>query len=430
MARNYRKIKMENCLSGQDKAEVKQGITRITHDKARAESNRFQIGQSRAWVEINLDFIAHNVKELCRLTAGKAGVIAVVKANAYGHGAVNVVKTILESGASMLAVSILDEALELRSHGITAPVLAFNYTDSFRAEEIVRNNITQSVYSMEMARALSNAAVRQGRKAVIHIKIDTGMSRVGFLPSENAMECITGISRLPGIEIEGIFSHFASADEEDESYTLMQLEKFKDICDAIDKAGIQIPLKHIANSAAILKYPEAHFNMVRAGIALYGLKPFKGADKYADLRPAMSLKAKIAQVKDVESGTSISYGRIFKTKRMSRIATILAGYADGYTRLLSGKASVLIKGQYAPVAGRICMDQFMADITDIEEEVKVGDIAVMVGTLGINHISLEDLAEAAGTINYEMACLTGRRMPRIYLKEGKTEETVNYLVQD
>jgi len=384
---------------------------------------------NRAWAEVNLDNIAHNVKEIRRIVDKKVEIMGVVKADAYGHGVMEIARTLLENGVTRLAVSMLDEAIQLRQNGIKVPILILSYTDPVRAEEIVLNDVTQTVFSHDLAEALSEAAVKHHRNVKIHIKIDTGMTRVGFMPGYSAVKNVVQISKLSGIIIEGLFTHFASADEADKSYTYMQFERFMSIVGELNRIGVYIPVKHVCNSAALIEFPEMHLNMVRPGIALYGLYPSDEVDKTKiDLRPAMSLKANVILVKDVEKDTFISYGRIFKTSRNSRIATIPIGYADGYTRLLTGKGKVLLNGQLAPIVGRICMDQCMVDITDIEGDVKVGDEAVLIGKQKDNEIKVEDLAKSVGTINYELVSIIGKRIPRVYLKEGKIYNVLNYLI--
>lgn len=383
----------------------------------------------RAWAEINLDNIEHNVREVARIVGKMTEIMAVVKADAYGHGVFETVPTLLENGAGRLAVSMLDEAIQLREFGVKVPILVLGYTDPSRAEDIIRYNITQTVFSHELAKALSDAAVKLGKPAKIHIKIDTGMSRVGFMPGYSAVKDVVRISELPGIIIEGLFSHFASADEAEREYTMLQFERFESIVQELNRIGILIPVKHIANSAAIIQYPNFHLNMVRPGIILYGLYPSDEVDKSViDLRPAMELKAKVVLVKEVEAGTPVSYGRTFITKRKTRIATLPIGYADGYSRLLSNRGRVLIHGQYAPVIGNICMDQCMVDVTDIKGEVKTGDEAVIFGVQGSSRITVEEIAKLCNTINYEIVCLIGKRIPRVYLRGGKVVNVVNYLI--
>lgn len=384
---------------------------------------------NRAWAEISLDNVAHNIREIRRITNKNAEVMGVVKADAYGHGVMEVAKTLLENGASRLAVSMLDEAIQLRRTGIEVPILILGYTDPIRAAEIIENDVTQSVFSHELAQALSDEAVRQGKKVKIHIKIDTGMSRIGFLPGYSAVKNVVEISRLPNIIIEGLFTHFATADEKNREYTYTQFERFMSICSELQRIGVHIPVKHCANSAGIIEYPEMHLDMVRPGIILYGMYPSEDVDKSKiDLKPAMTLKANVIMVKEVEKNTSISYGRIFTTDRTSKIATIPIGYADGFTRMLSNKGKVLIHGEFAPVVGRICMDQCMVDVTDLHCSVEVGDEVVLIGVQGENKISAEDVAQTIGMINYELVCIVGKRIPRAFVKDGKISKILNYLI--
>lgn len=384
---------------------------------------------NRAWAEINLDAIAHNLREIRKITNRKAEIMGVVKADAYGHGVWGVTQTLLENGVTRLAVSMLDEAIQLRKNGIDVPILILGYTDPVRAEEIISYNVTQTVFSHDLAKALSDAAVKLDRNVKVHIKLDTGMTRVGFMPGYSAVKNVIEISKLPRIVIEGLFTHFASADEKDKSYTHMQFERFMSICSELGRIGVHIPVKHVCNSAGVMKFPEMHLDMVRTGLIMYGMYPSEEVDKSRlDLRPAMTLKANVILVKEVEKNTSISYGRIFTTGRESKIATIPIGYADGYTRLLNNKGKVLINGEIAPVVGKICMDQCMADVTDMSGEVHVGDEVVLFGRQGGAEIKVEEVAAAIGTINYEVVCIIGKRIPRVYLKDGKICDILNYLI--
>lgn len=384
---------------------------------------------NRAWAEVNLDNIAHNVREIKRIVDKNAELLAVVKADAYGHGVMEVSKILLENGVSRLAVSMLDEAIQLRKNGIEVPILVLSYTDPNRAEEIIDNGITQTVFSHDLAEGLSQAAQRLGRDVKIHIKIDTGMTRVGFMPGYSAVKNVISISKLPRIIIEGLYTHFASADEKDKAYTDMQFEKFTSIINELNRVGVYIPIKHVCNSAGIIEFPHMHFNMVRPGIALYGLYPSLDVNhEIVNLKPAMTLKANITLVKDVEKDTCVSYGRIFKTTRNSRIATIPIGYADGYTRLLTGKGKVLINGQRAPIVGKICMDQCMVDISNIKGNVNVGDEVVLFGKQKKEEIKVEELADSIGTISYEVVSIIGKRIPRVYFKNGKVHDVLNYLI--
>lgn len=380
---------------------------------------------NRAWAEIDLDCIAHNVREIRRVTGPHVELMAVVKADAYGHGVRETVQTMVEAGATRLAVSMLDEALELRKLGIEVPILVLGYTDPKRAREVIRNGITQTVFSHDLAQALSVAAQSEALPARVHVKIDTGMSRVGFLPGYAAVKAVASISALPKVVIEGIFTHFASADEADDTYTRRQFEQFESILSELNRVGILIPLRHAANSAATLAYPDMALDMVRPGIILYGLMPSPETvpvlpeGMTLDLKPAMSLKAHVILVKEIGPGMPVSYGRTWTATRPTRIATLPVGYADGFSRACSNKARVMIHGEYAPVVGNVCMDQCMVDVTHLSTPVLPGDEAVLFGSQLGKTIPVEELAAHAGTIAYETVCLVGKRIPRVYRRYGE-----------
>ena len=378
------------------------------------------------WAEIDLDKAAYNMKNIKKLVKDKE-VIAVVKADCYGHGADDLAPVFLENGASRLAVAILTEGIELRKKNITAPIMILGYTPLELGEELINNDIEQTVYDLEYAKKLSNIAERLGKKAKIHIALDTGMGRIGFIPNEESIEAVEKIASLNGIEIIGIFTHFSTADEYDKTYTNEQFKKIKNFISELEKRNINIPLKHVSNSGAIMDMPETYLDAVRAGIILYGYYPSNEVNKEKlDIKPILTLKTTVSHVKEVEEGTSISYGRTFITERKSKIATIPIGYADGYSRLLSGKAKVIINGKFAPVVGRICMDQCMIDVTDIGE-VKVGDEVILLGEEGNLKFNADDFAEIMGTINYEITCMLKQRIPRVYIKEGKVVNVKNYI---
>lgn len=380
-----------------------------------------------AWAEINLDNLADNMREIRRLAKDSAQVTAVIKADGYGHGAKYIAQTLLENGADRFAVSGLDEALELRKSGIKEPILILGYTQPERAKAIVGNDIEQAVYSYELARSLSMEAQRQNKTAKVHIKLDTGMGRIGFKADETAAAQIKEIYNLPNLIIEGMFTHFAIADEKDKSYTNEQFDKFIRVADQLEKEGIFIRLKHCGNSAAIIDLPQMHLDMVRAGIILYGLAPSKDVELDGiNLKQVMSLKARITHVKEIDAGESVSYGRKFIASQKTKIASLPLGYADGYTRMLTGKAQALVNGIRVPVIGRICMDQCMIDVTGIEDA-KVGDEVVLFGKQKNSFISIDEIAEKLGTINYEIVCMIGKRIPRVYVKDGKIVNIVNHI---
>ncbi len=384
---------------------------------------------NRSWAQVNLDSIAHNVKTLRKLVQRNAEIMGVVKADAYGHGTRQVVPVLLRNGVTRLAVSMLDEAIELRKNGVEVPVLILGFTDPRRADEIIGYNVTQTVYSMDLAQALSQAAMKAGKEVRIHIKVDTGMGRVGFLSGFEAVKQISEIGRLGNIVIEGLYTHFASADEESPDYTLQQFEKFMSICNELGRLGIQIPIKHVCNSAATVRYPFMQLDMVRAGILLYGMSPSPEVDAARlGFRTAMTLKANIVLIKKMDEGQPISYGRTFTTSRKSVIATIPIGYADGYSRTLSNKAQVLINGRRYPVVGTVCMDTCMADITDSDSEIRTGDEVILFGDPEENAIGIDEIAFMMGTINYEVTCLIGKRVPRVYTDDTGILEIKNFLL--
>lgn len=386
-------------------------------------------GHRPLWAEINLDNLVHNISEIKRKLNPGTEYIAVVKADAYGHGAVEVAMQCIECGIKWLAVAMLDEALELRNAGIKENILILGFTPPEMADIIVSNEISQTCYSYELAEALSNSAVRLGSTARVHIAVDTGMGRLGYLPDSEGADAVCRISRLPGLKIEGVFTHFAAADEKDKGYTREQYKKFTDFLGFLEYKGVDPGLRHAGNSAGIIDLPEFDLDAVRPGIIQYGLYPSHDVMKRSiDAKPLMSIKANVVHVKEVEAGTSISYGRKFVAKERSRIATLPAGYADGYTRLYFEKAKVIVNGTYAPVVGRICMDQCMIDVT-YAGDVGIGDDVILMGSEGGLSISADDLADMMGTINYEIVCMINKRVPRVYIKEGHVIKIKNYLVR-
>jgi len=367
-------------------------------------------------VEINLDNIAYNISEIQRRIGDKVNIMAVVKANGYGHGAVEVARIAIESGAQWLAVAMLEEAVELREDGIQSPILVLGLSPPAEAEELVKYKLAQAVCTRELAQALSAEARLMGQATKVHVKVDTGLGRLGILPEE-VTGFISEISHLKGIEIEGIFTHFSAVDE-DKSFTELQIKRFKELVVSLEKAGIHIPVKHAANSAAVLDIPSSYFDLVRPGIMLYGLYPSLKVTHSIHLKPAMSFKTQVAYLKTVPAGISLSYGRTFITRKKSRIATLPVGYADGYTRALSNKGEVLIKGKRAPVVGRVCMDMILVDVSHIPD-VKVGDEVVLFGRQDGAQLSVDEIASKMGTINYEVVCGIDRRVPRVYIKGDK-----------
>lgn len=370
--------------------------------------------QTRTWTEIDLSNLEHNYRALRAMLPQGCRFLGVVKADAYGHGAVQVARRLETLGAEYLAVACLDEALELRQAGITIPILILGYTPVERTDSLLEGGITQTVYDVDMAKALSDAAMAAGKPLKIHVKADTGMSRLGWLCGEAdqsaAVEAIAQVCALPGLEAEGIYTHFANADG-DEDYTMLQFTRFLDLLEALKDRGITFAIRHCAASAAALKFPCTHLDMVRPGIALYGHYPdpsCEGLDG-PGLRPVMTLKTRVASVKTVPAGTPVSYGCTHVLDRETKLAALTIGYADGLPRLCSDRLEVLVKGSRAPIVGRICMDMCMADVTGLD--VAPGDEVEVFG----EHLPIEDVAALAGTIQYELLCAVSPRVHRAYL---------------
>ena len=364
-----------------------------------------------AWAEIDLGALNHNYQEIKKQLKPGVKLCAVVKADAYGHGAVPVARAAVEAGAAYLAVATLSEGIELREAGFTTPILLLGLVLPEEAADVVAYDITQVVCDEALPQALSEAAVLQQKTAKVHLKVDTGMGRIGVRPEEIGA-LAAKIAALPGLEIEGVFSHFAMADSRDKAYTKMQLTKFRQAIQAVKDQGIALPICHIAESAAILEIPEAHFDMVRAGVIQYGLWPSDEVSHPIELRPLMKLQAQVVWLKTLHPGESIGYGRKFIAEKECRIATLPIGYADGYIRAYAEKGCVEIHGRRASIAGRVCMDQVMIDVTDIPE-VSIGDTATLFGS---ETLTIDEAAGWLGTINYEIPCLIAPRVPRIYKK--------------
>ncbi|MGN0349710.1 MAG: alanine racemase [Roseburia sp.] len=375
---------------------------------------------SRVHAEIDLDAILYNMESMHRLISDKTKIMAVIKADGYGHGAVEVAEAI--DGLDYLfgyAVATVEEGLILRNHGIKKPILILGYAFPDQYEDMIRAKIRPTVFTAKMAEELSDTAAALGMDCPIHFAIDTGMSRIGYQVTKEAAEELTHISRLPHIVTEGIFTHFSRADEKKQETTRQQLSLFAEMISMLEARGLTIPIHHCANSAAILGVPEANMDLVRAGITLYGLWPSEEVDKSRiDLRPALSLITHVAYVKELPCGRAISYGGTYVTKKPQRIATIPVGYADGYARSLSNRGDVLIRGRRAPICGRICMDQFMVDVTDIPG-VECGEEVILIGADGEEQITMEEVGARSGRFNYEFVCDLGKRIPRVYVHKGK-----------
>ena len=366
--------------------------------------------------EIDLDAIAFNVRQTRALVGPNVRICAAVKADAYGHGAVPVSRTILENGIEMLGVATLEEALDLREAGISAPILLLQCTPAGDIPEIVRNDLSTMVCSRSFASRLSDEAIKADKRVKVHIKVDTGMGRVG-VQADETVSLARELSTMPGIEIEGIFTHFACADEDEQAFTHQQIADFHDVIQAVEAAGIHIPFRHAANSAGMLNVPESYFNMVRPGIMLYGLYDSGFVSRTPELRQALTLKTGIVFLKELPAESTVSYGRTYTTRRRSLVATIPIGYADGYNRRLSNTAHVLVRGVRVPIIGRVCMDQTMLDVTDVPG-VSIGDEVVLYGKQGDQLITMEEIESLLGTISYEIVCSLSKRVPRVYVHKG------------
>lgn len=379
----------------------------------------------RVQANINLDAIYQNVINAKKLLKPGTKIMAVVKADGYGHGAIEVA-AVLDSIVDAYGVAILEEGIELRQAGFTKPVLILGFTPEPQYGPMVNYNIATAVFQYDMAKKMSDVAIKSGKKAHIHIALDTGMSRIGFRPDSVSLEAIKKIASLPGIAIDGCFTHFARMDEKDKTKAKIQFERYMLFIKRIEDAGIYLPVKHVSNSAGIIEMQEVNLDMVRDGIAIYGMYPSDEVDKNRlKLVPAMEIKSYVSFVKTLGPGVEIGYGGTFTTTKETKVATIPVGYADGYPRALSGKGRVLIHGKSAPILGRVCMDQFMADVTGIED-VKEGDIATLAGCDGNSCISIEEVADMAHSFNYEFVCDIGKRIPRVYYRSGIIVHTKDY----
>lgn len=381
----------------------------------------------RVCAGIDLDALKYNVDGIKRCKAESAMLMGVIKADAYGHGAKVFAHELDRMGFDWFAVATADEGIELRRDGIEQPILVLGYSCEAQYPDMVQWEITPTIYSLDMAKAFDAAAEKAGKVANIHIKIDTGMSRIGFLPGEESLDEIEKIHGLRHLRIQGMFTHFACADMRDKTHVGHQIEKFRQMIDGVRQRGIPVEIFHCSNSASIMELPSEHMNLVRAGIILYGLYPsHEMEEERLPLKPVMSLYSHVVHVKEVPEGVTVGYGATHVTRRPTRIGTIPVGYADGYPRILSNRASVLIRGRRAPIIGRVCMDQFMVDVTDMPE-VSVGDVVTLIGRDGEETLSVEEISEMAGSFNYEFVCDVSRRVPRVYIKNGKPVSVVNYL---
>ncbi|MCR4563039.1 MAG: alanine racemase [Clostridiales bacterium] len=383
---------------------------------------------SRVYAEINLDTAKQNMKNIMALAGEGTDVMAVVKADGYGHGAVRLAKAYSSIGVKYFGVATVEEAVALRKNGIHEDILILSYVfpDSFSA--VIENNIIITVFDEETAQTLNMIAKSLNKKARAHIKVDTGMGRIGFIPNDESIETIKRINALSNISLEGIYSHLACADEKDLTPARKQIELFDSFCNRLSENGVDIKLRHIRNSAGIMNFPEYKTGLVRCGIIAYGMFPSSEVDKTKlDIKPIMQLKSHISFVKTVDSGFTVSYGSTYVTDKKTVIATVPVGYGDGYPRSLSNKGYVLLNGFKAKIIGRICMDQFMIDVTGIPA--KRGDEVILIGSDGKNEITVDDIASLGGEFNYELICDINDRVPRVYIENGKEVETLEYKVR-
>ncbi|NFM33130.1 alanine racemase [Clostridium botulinum] len=380
------------------------------------------------WEEVNLDNLSYNMRNIKKKVNCKE-IFAVVKANGYGHGALDIASTLLENGATRLSAACLSEAIELREGGITCPINILGITPPTLFEDIINYNIEPVVFSYDYANQLSKAASLKNRIVKTHIAVDTGMGRLGFDPTVESLEEIKRIQNLSNIKIEGLCSHFSSSDEKDKSYSEYQFKIFQNFRKKLIEMNMKIPIHHMSNSAAIIDLPSTYLDAVRAGIILYGYYPSREVNKEnLHIKQVMTLKANIVHIKTIDSGKYVGYNRKFKTKRKSKIAILPLGYGDGYTRFLSNRGKVIINGQYAPIVGNICMDQCMIDVTDIKE-VKVGDEVIIIGRYDINNLryDAEDIASKVGMTSGEIMSIISKRVPRVYIKNGNIVKVKNYI---
>ena len=365
------------------------------------------------WAEIDLDALTSNYEEIRRIVRSNAKILGVINADAYGHGSLECARTLCDAGVDMLAVAFIDEAIALRQGGITEPILLLGYTAKEHIPDLIRWDVIPGTYQFDFAKALSEHCQEIGMRHPVHVKIDTGMGRIG-IGWQEASHVIEAMNQLEGIELQGLYTHFSTADATDKTYTAEQIRRYQQVLAELEAKHIAIPIKHMANSAGIFDVEGVHFDMVRPGIILYGLYPSAEVDRSKiSLKPVMTLKSTIVHLKILHAGESVSYGNRYVAKEDRIIGTLPIGYADGYTRMLNGLAKVWIAGQLVPVVGSICMDQCMIDLTEVEA-VSLYDEVELFG----NNISADVLAEALGTINYEITCMVNKRVPRVFIKDG------------
>lgn len=365
------------------------------------------------WVEIDADALKRNLLAIRKWVGPERKILAIVKADAYGHGDCEVSRILLNNGAEMLGIAIPEEGIQLRDKGIKAPLLLLGGIFEEQIETVIHYDLTPAVYDVKLAALLSEKAVCFNRKLNVHVYVDTGMGSIG-VKHDKVIEFIKAIKNLHNLHIEGIYTHCSSSDEKDTAFTNLQIKRFRDILAALDAINVSIPLRHIANSGAIMGYPESYLNMVRPGLSLYGLYPSEDVSREIGITPVMGFKTRIIHIKDTDAGDVVGYGKAYMIARPTRVATLPVGYADGYNRLLSNQGNVIIRGRKAPVIGRVCMDQCFVDVTNIKD-VSVGDEVVLYGSQGQETITVESIAKQANTIPYEIVCNVSKRVPRIYI---------------
>ena len=383
-----------------------------------------ELGIRPVWAQINLDNLAHNIGQVKKLINPHTKIMACVKAEAYGHGAEECSKAFLEAGAEQLAVATPGEGFRLRKAGIQAPILCLGYTPPHLYPQAVKHRVAVAIYSRAAGRALAEEARKQGSEALFHAKIETGMNRLGFPPTLETVETIKELANTQGLKMAGVFTHFADSESKDKTYTHQQFQKYMYVVDKLEEKGVDIPLRHVSNSAAVIDLPQYNLDMVRPGIMLYGYFPSPEVDhSKADLRKAMTLHAQVSHVKTIPQGSKVGYGLTYTAKRETRLATIPLGYGDGYPRALSNKGQIEVRGKRAPIAGRVCMDQLMVDVTDIPG-VEVGDHVVLMGDGEGTAPTGDEIAAQVGTIPHELIATITQRVPRVYIKNNKPIKAV------
>lgn len=379
------------------------------------------------WMEIDLDNLIYNYNEIRKTIGKETDVMPIVKADAYGHGAVRIVKTLVDEGAKKFGVAHLSEALHIKKHVQEAEILVMGYTPDFLAEKAISNDIILTVYLKDQAEYFSKIASKLNKTVKLHIKIETGMNRLGFMPTKENIKSIIDIYNMDNVKIEGIFTHFPASDDNPE-YTMEQVRKFDFVCNELEKKDINIQIKHISNSAAVMNFPEYNRDMVRAGVIVFGVYPFPEADKeYLKLKSVLSIKSSISHIKEIEKGDKVSYGLTYEAKRRIKVATIPIGYADGWSRDLSNIGHCIVKDTLVPIIGRICMDQLIIDVTGLD--VKRDDEVIFIGTSKNKEISLEEVADRIDQIPASLLCMFTKRLPRVYLKNKQIVEVMDYLLE-